>query len=479
MALDGHQTLARRCVYSWLQLVCWLLPDGASFPACHVCPQEDFYQGGGEIVYYPQLWCEDGEYSILGQLFYAPISQALRLIIHLGEPNPMKDPIYELPLLSLTCYFLFAYMLMVWTYGVGAATGLFVPSLTTGACMGRLTGRLMKVLLQWLGSSQRLSLQSYAVIGAAACLGGATRMTISICVLVMETTGSLQLIVPIMVTVVIAKAVGDSFGLGIYDTHIEIRGAPLLEEDNLDYHQRMVHEKLAVKDLMSDRLACLPPVVQLMDLANILRESCHGAFPITTDAVVGGLTEESIGLEGVVTRTQLLRMVKYRVGFVEKDTEGGFPSSKSMIPVMQEQRLALLEKLEQVPLKVRPKEEQDAILRGLSDDELSDCYVDLRPFMQRVIGMITRKDVIKDNAKLVLGEKFNRGLESDAVAEDCIKPRALPFLPFQNTDAESAADGEGSGSTSGRDEEERGQLLYNQLSRRRMNGGNVEMVSQI
>lgn len=74
----------------------------------------------------------------------------------------------------------------------------------------------------------RISLQSYAIVGAAASLGGATRMTISICVLVMETTGSQQLIVPIMAAVLFAKAVGDAFGLGIYDTHIEIRGAPVL-----------------------------------------------------------------------------------------------------------------------------------------------------------------------------------------------------------------------------------------------------------
>lgn len=74
----------------------------------------------------------------------------------------------------------------------------------------------------------RVSLQSYAIVGAAASLGGATRMTISICVLVMETTGSLQLIIPIMAAVMVAKAVGDAFGFGIYDTHIEIRGAPVL-----------------------------------------------------------------------------------------------------------------------------------------------------------------------------------------------------------------------------------------------------------
>ena len=55
---------------------------------------------------------------------------------------------------------------------------------------------------------------SYAVIGASGFLGGATRMTISITVLIMETTGSLQLLVPIMLTVLCAKFTADLFGEG-------------------------------------------------------------------------------------------------------------------------------------------------------------------------------------------------------------------------------------------------------------------------
>lgn len=53
-------------------------------------------------------------------------------------------------------------------------------------------------------------------------------MTLSITVLVMEGTGALQLVVPMMLAVFIAKVVGDSLGMGIYDLHIKIRGAPVL-----------------------------------------------------------------------------------------------------------------------------------------------------------------------------------------------------------------------------------------------------------
>ena len=44
-----------------------------------------------------------------------------------------------------------------------------------------------------------------AQVGAAAFMGGATRMTLTTTVMVMETTGALQLIVPLMLTVFVAK----------------------------------------------------------------------------------------------------------------------------------------------------------------------------------------------------------------------------------------------------------------------------------
>lgn len=65
-------------------------------------------------------------------------------------------------------------------------------------------------------------------VGAAAQLGGVTRMTLSITVLVMEGTGALQLVVPMMLAVFMAKIVGDAVGMGVYDLHIKIRGAPVL-----------------------------------------------------------------------------------------------------------------------------------------------------------------------------------------------------------------------------------------------------------
>ena len=53
-------------------------------------------------------------------------------------------------------------------------------------------------------------------------------MLISITVLAMEGSGSMQMIVPLMVAVTLAKVVGDALSLPIYDMQIKIRGAPVL-----------------------------------------------------------------------------------------------------------------------------------------------------------------------------------------------------------------------------------------------------------
>merc|ERR1719283_330405 len=70
---------------------------------------------------------------------------------------------------------------------------------------------------------------AYALIGATALLSGMARITISLVVILMETTGEAEFGVPIFVVVMAAKWIGDVFNKGIYDIHIDLRHVPLLE----------------------------------------------------------------------------------------------------------------------------------------------------------------------------------------------------------------------------------------------------------
>lgn len=59
----------------------------------------------------------------------------------MGEGLQDGHPIFEFNLPFLFIMFFYSYFLMTWTYGVGAATGLFVPCLMVGSLGGRLVGR--------------------------------------------------------------------------------------------------------------------------------------------------------------------------------------------------------------------------------------------------------------------------------------------------------------------------------------------------
>ena len=58
------------------------------------------------------------------------------------------------------------------------------------------------------------------------------------------------------------QVVGYCFGHGIDDTHIKIRGAPVLDEPALEPHQKMIADKLTVSELMTMAIVALPPVVK-------------------------------------------------------------------------------------------------------------------------------------------------------------------------------------------------------------------------
>ena len=102
----------------------------------------------GEHLYFPRLWCEEGQYSIYGQLLMVQLSESLRMIVHLGETvdcatTGCQSDIF--PSSSLFVFLVVVFLLMTLTYGVSAPTGLFVPSLAVGASMGHLVGQIVQV----------------------------------------------------------------------------------------------------------------------------------------------------------------------------------------------------------------------------------------------------------------------------------------------------------------------------------------------
>jgi len=181
---------------------------------------------------------------------------------------------------------------MIFTFGTGAPAGLFIPSLYTGAAIGRVTGifvrRLDSTFHFWgayAGGFWVTNVSApgvYAMIGAASVLGGVCRVTISLVVIMFELTSGLQLIVPFMVACLLAKATGELFNPGIYDYCITVRKYPFLHEpDDVTF-------STTVNDIMDSSIDCLHPMpgraggsMNAAGFLKFLRGAKHGGDPLT------------------------------------------------------------------------------------------------------------------------------------------------------------------------------------------------------
>ncbi|XP_038132653.1 chloride transport protein 6 [Cyprinodon tularosa] len=228
-------------------------------------PSNSTLSGGDDInSTIRQFFCSNQTYNDMATLFFNPQEAAIHQLFH-------QDGTFSPATLSI--FFLLYFLLACWTYGVSVPSGLFVPSLLCGAAFGRLVANILKV---------KLGLQIYsgtfALIGAAAFLGGVVRMTISLTVILIESTNEITYGLPIMITLMVAKWTGDFFNKGIYDIHIQLKGVPLLE-----WETEVEMDKLTASDIMEPNLTFVYPHTRVQSLVSILRTTVYHAFPVVTE----------------------------------------------------------------------------------------------------------------------------------------------------------------------------------------------------
>lgn len=107
-----------------------------------------------------QFSCEEGYYNPLASLFLSDGNGTIKLLFHMHH--------HTFPLYSLIVFFSFYISLATVTYGIAVPSGLFVPSLLSGAAFGRLVGNVIFVLKP---ESNIAFSNVYSLIGAASVLG--------------------------------------------------------------------------------------------------------------------------------------------------------------------------------------------------------------------------------------------------------------------------------------------------------------------
>jgi chloride channel 7 len=261
--------------------------------------------GGVELANFTTFYCAasntTGEATVndFALLFFQPSEDTIKMLFH------SEQDLTSASLLTFTgLYFLLACA----TYGIAVPSGLFVPSLLLGAAFGRLYGQLLPIGLRALapGFTALSEPGVYSLIGSAAMLGGMARMTISITVIMIEATDDYSYGLPLMLTLMTARWVGNLFNHGLYDIHIHLNKVPLLEGTDLvgPWEQTRAQDVLTASDIMSP---CGPEqqleeVERVADVVALLHRSSHNAYPVN---------EPGAGpFAGLILRRQLCQLLK-------------------------------------------------------------------------------------------------------------------------------------------------------------------------
>lgn len=218
-----------------------------------------------------QLYCNHGEYNDLASLYTVYYGTSIRQLLHFTD-----GPVVSFTPLSLIMFLIPFYIMACWTYGISVPSGLFVPSLLSGAAFGR----LCVYFIHWLKIPTVAPDGMFALIGAAAMLGGMARMTISLTVILLECTGVIEWGLPIMVTLMAARWVGNSFNEGLYDIHIHLKNLPFLHAETPFYSRY-----LRVQDIMSSNPVSINHITRVGEVYRLLKTSEHSCFPVLEEQV--------------------------------------------------------------------------------------------------------------------------------------------------------------------------------------------------
>ena len=126
----------------------------------------------------------------------------------------------------LLCFAATWYFWTIITNGVWVPAGLFLPGIIIGCAVGGCYAELQAtifgekiydILVDYKGEMRRDIPATQVLVGAGAMLSAYCRLTYSLVVIMLETTSSINIFLPMMIGIMTARAVGNLFCGSLYD----------------------------------------------------------------------------------------------------------------------------------------------------------------------------------------------------------------------------------------------------------------------
>ena len=121
----------------------------------------------------------------------------------------------------LSCWYFFTIV----TYGVWVPAGLFLPGMIIGCALGSLYETIYESLFTFTDDHSPVT---PVLVGAGAMLAGYTHLTYSLLVIMLETTSSIDLFIPMMIGIMVSRAVARLFSRSLYERALRTKQIPML-----------------------------------------------------------------------------------------------------------------------------------------------------------------------------------------------------------------------------------------------------------
>lgn len=301
-------------------------------------------------------------------------------------------------LLILTYATIAKLFLTVLTFGARVPAGLFIPSMTIGACAGRVIGVLTKmcaeaypnllIFKECSSASVCVRPSIYALVGASSTLAGVTQVSVSLVVIMFELTGGLSHVLPTMFGILAAKMVCNIVGLeGIYDMHINIKRYPFLDS------KHHVSHTVAARVIMRPPRVVIPEMgVTLGWLRQLLNDHTYYGFPIVR-------SKADMILTGNIVRSELKAAIDQALDDNENVTLNSVVSFKGEFDVSEVERITNSDDVllnfagfrDRYLCQVAPETPVSDVYDCFSLLGVRMCYVTR---CGELLGLISKKDII-------------------------------------------------------------------------------------
>jgi len=372
-----------------------------------------------------EIMINNQTYNEAATLLFVTGEQAIKHLFSNGTHGEFDIP-------SLITVLIIYYILACWAAGTAISSGLVVPMLFIGALYGRIVGEAM---VDWFGIHPPETSEVWswidpgamALIGAASFFGGVSRLTMSLTVIMVEITNDISFLLPIMFAILISKWVGDFFTHPLYHSLLEFKCIPFLDTEPVVYQDKthlLNLELYSAEEVMTTEVTTIKSCENVGKLSQILLSTTYGGFPVQVES-----DEGKPYFYGLITRLELCMLLLRENLF--QDSEDGHEEKE----VMKYEDIHVDKLLDS-------KSVYNRIEKNIENEEISAKFLNLKPYINascisipltfslhrtyiifrtlglrhlpvvdtsnKVVGMITRKDLMGFKLERKLNSKSNR-----------------------------------------------------------------------